>query len=87
MKPLARLALVAIVVGFVASMVPVMYLGLPGQDIADGAAIFAIAFIAVLVGIVAFVRSNAQNIEDTLRQRDRVALWRTVLGGRKPPRR
>lgn len=87
MKPLVRLALVVMVVGFVASMGLVMYLGLPAQDIADGAAIFAIAFIAAIAGIVVFVRSNAQNIEDAVRRRDRGALWRTVLGARKPPRR
>lgn len=58
----------------------VMVLFLPSQDIGDGAWIFALAFVAVFIGIVRFARRNQANLDRFVRHRDwrslKAMLWR-----------
>lgn len=81
MRPvLHRIFAVTACVAFALTTLLLMALFLPPQDIRDGAWFFALAFVAVFVGIVRFARRNQAHMDRFVQHRDwrslKAMLWR-----------
>ncbi|MBS0427757.1 MAG: hypothetical protein JSR41_10795 [Proteobacteria bacterium] len=83
MNVLARIAGVAMAVAFVATTAVVMWLGLGGQAIADGALVFTIAVLAALGAIYLFIRSNAGSLEAFADRQERLPSLKRILFGQR----
>lgn len=84
MNVLARIAGVVMAAVFVATTAAAMWLGLDGQDIADGAPVFTMALLAALGAIYLFVRRNAGSLQALADPRERMASLKRVLFGKRP---
>ena len=82
MRPvLHRIFTIAVCVAFALTTLLLMALFLPPQDIRDGAWIFALAFVAVFIGIVRFARRNQAHLDHFVQHRDwsslKAMVWRS----------
>lgn len=84
MNVLARIAGVVMAVVFIAATAVAMWIGLDGQQIADGAPVFTTALLAALGAIRLFLRRNAGSLQALADPHERMASLKRILFGKRP---
>lgn len=84
MTVLARFAGVVMAVVFIGTTAVAMWLGLDGQDIADGALVLTVALLAALAAIYLFVRRNAGLLQAFADPHERMTSLKRILFGERP---